>query len=180
MDKITFVTSHPKKAEQLGWHLDYPIDHQKLDLPEIQSLDLGEVVSHKAREAFQQIRRPVLVEDISFRFFALGKLPGPLIKWFLQELKVEGLCRLLDGYSDRAAVAEVSFALYDGKNLNIFDGRLEGTIAPSPRGEEGFGTDSIFIPKGYEKTWGEMSKEEQIETSVRGIALKKLENFLKE
>src|SRR3989344_3848326 len=179
MESITFITSHPKKAEQLSWHPNYPVDHQNLDLQEIQSLDLGEVVSSKAREAFKLVKKPVLVEDMSFRFVAFGKLPGPFIKWFLQELKVGGLCKLLDGYDDRGAVAEVSFALYNGKNLNVFDGQMEGTIAQSPRGDAGFGTDSIFIPNGSKKTWGEMSEEEQIETSVRRIALKKLEDFLR-
>ncbi|OGZ57952.1 MAG: hypothetical protein A3F94_00140 [Candidatus Spechtbacteria bacterium RIFCSPLOWO2_12_FULL_38_22] len=179
MSKITFITSHPQKAEQLGWHLDYQIDHKKLDLPEIQSLDLEEVVSHKAYEAFRQVGSPVLVEDMSLRFLALEGLPGPLFKWFLQELRVEGLCKLLDGYKDRTAVAEVSFALYDGKDLNLFGGSLDGKIASLPRGEAVFEMDSIFIPNGSQKTWAEMNKEEQIETSVRRIALKKLGDFLK-
>lgn len=62
--------------------------------------------------------------------------------------------------------------------MEVFEGEIEGTIAEKPRGERGFGWDPIFIPKGYRKTWGEMSTEEQKETSMRRIALKKLETFL--
>lgn len=176
---ITFVTGNPKKAEQLGYHLDMPVQHRKLDIPEIQSLDLEEVVTRKAREAYKRIGSPVLVEDTSLRFSALGKLPGPLIKWFLTELKNDGLCKLLDPYADRSALAEVKFALFDGETMHVFSGEMPGTIAEQPLGEDGFGWDPIFMPKGYTKTWGQMDAEEQKETSMRRIALKKLEEYLK-
>ncbi len=178
-NNITFITGNSAKAEQLSRHLDYPILHQKIDLAEIQSLKLKEIVEHKAKEAYKHLSSPVLVEDTSLVFDALGKLPGPLIKWFLAELDNEGLCKILNGYESRDAFAEVCFGLYDGKELRLFQGEMRGTIANSPRGERGFGWDPIFIPSGYQKTWGEMSVEEQKETSMRKMALKKLESFLK-
>lgn len=178
MKKITFITGNAAKAEQLERHLNYPVNHLKLDLLELQSLNLEEVVEHKAREAFKQIHLPVLVEDTSLTFNALGRLPGPLIKWFLTEIENNGLCKLLDGYSDRSALARVVFGYYDGKKLSMFDGEMKGIIAEKPRGEDGFGWDPIFIPKGWSKTWGEMTKEEQAKTSMRKIALHKLEKFL--
>lgn len=179
MKNLTFITGNPSKAEQLGRHLDHPVAHKKLDLPEIQSLDLHEIIEHKTKEAYKQVGGLVLVEDTSLTFKALGKLPGPLIKWFLTELDNEGLCKILNSYEDRSALAEVCLGLYDGKELKIFEGQAEGTIAGVPRGERGFGWDPVFIPKGYQKTWGEMDPEEQKETSMRRIALKKLEEYLK-
>jgi len=177
---ITFITSNPSKAEQLGLYLDFPILHQKLDLVEIQSIYLREVVEHKAKEAYKYLGKPVLVEDTSLVFNALGKLPGPFIKWFLAELDNNGLCKILNGYEDRSTLAQVYFGLYDGKELHLFQGEMQGTIASNPRGKRGFGWDPIFIPSGYEKTWGEMLQDEQKETSMRRIALKKLEGFLKQ
>ncbi len=178
-EEIVFITGNSAKADQLGIHLEYPVVHQKIELAEIQSLDLHEIVEHKAREAYRYIQKPVLVEDTSLIFHALGRLPGPFIKWFLVELDNNGLCKLLDGYKDRSALAEVCFGFHDGKELHFFDGEWKGSIALSPRGNRGFGWDPIFIPEGHEKTWGEMTPEEQKETSMRRIALKKLENFLK-
>ncbi len=177
---LTFITGNAAKAEQLGKHLDHPVAHKKLDLPEIQSLDLHEIIEHKTKEAYKQIGGVALVEDTSLTFKALGRLPGPLIKWFLTELDNAGLCKLLDGYEDRSAVAEVCFGLYDGKELKMFDGKAHGSIATVPRGERGFGWDPVFIPEGHHKTWGEMDPEEQKETSMRRIALKKLEAYLKQ
>jgi non-canonical purine NTP pyrophosphatase (RdgB/HAM1 family) len=179
MEQITFITGNPTKAEQLSRHLNIPVAHKKLDLPEIQSLDPRQIVEHKAKEAYKQVYTPVLVEDTSLTFSALGKLPGPLIKWFLQELNNDGLCNLLQAEMDRSARASVLFGYYDGKNFEVFDGEILGSIANIPRGEKGFGWDPIFIPEGYTKTWGEMNMEEQDTTSMRRIALRKLENFLK-
>lgn len=179
MEELTFITGNPSKAEQLERHLDHPVAHKKLDLPEIQSLDLHEIVEHKAKEAYKQVGGLILVEDTSLLFKALGKLPGPLIKWFLTELDNAGLCKLLDSYEDRTALAAVCFGLYDGKELKIFEGEVPGTIAAVPRGERGFGWDPVFIPEGYTKTWGEMNVEEQKDTSMRRIALQKLEAYLK-
>ncbi len=176
---ITFITGNAAKAEQLRRHLEHEAFHKKLDLKEIQSVELKEIIERKAKDAYEIIKSPVLVEDTSLVFKALGKLPGPLIKWFLNELGNEGLCEILDRYKNRAATAEVCFGLYDGKELKTFSGKVEGIISEKPRGKVGFGWDPIFIPKGSRKTWAEMTPQEQKKTSMRRIALKKLEAFLK-
>ncbi|MBP6882462.1 MAG: non-canonical purine NTP pyrophosphatase [Candidatus Levybacteria bacterium] len=175
---ITFITGNQAKVEWLRRHITTPVDHQKLDIPEIQSLELKEVVKYKAEEAFRQLQLPLLVEDTSLRFTALGRLPGPLIKWFLDELGTEGLCKLLDSYDDRTAVAEVVYGLHTGQEVVLFGATVHGRIANSPRGANGFGWDNAFIPEGSEKTWGEMNQEEQNNTSLRETAIIKLNAFL--
>ncbi len=176
--EITYITSNPNKAKQLGWHLGYPVEHQAIDLPEIQSLDVKEVIKEKAKTAYGMINKPVLVEDYSLVFDALGNLPGPLVKWFLQEIGTKGLCKLLDSYTNRLAVAISAAGLYDGQKFHFFKGEMRGTISKEPRGKEVFGTDAIFIPKGHQKTWSEMTKDEQIATSTRRRSLKQLEAHL--
>lgn len=121
MNKLTFITGNKAKAEQLGRHLQHPVEHLKLDLPEIQSLDLNEVVTEKVKSAYEQINSPVLVEDTALIFQALGKLPGTFIKFFLSELGNDGLTKILNGYSDRSATAKVCFGYYDGKEIKYFD-----------------------------------------------------------
>lgn len=182
MKSLTFVTGNPAKAEQLDRHLDFPVTHKKLDVHEIQSLDVEEVALHKAKEAYAILQSLVLVEDTSLTFNTLGSLPGPLIKWFLHSLDNTGLCKLLDGYADRSAVAEVCFVLYGWEHeesVKIYKGKIEGAIATEPRGVRGLGWDPIFIPKGYRETWGEMGLETQKETSMRRVALQKLQNYVK-
>lgn len=178
MQKLTFITGNASKAKYLSDYFHLPVEHVKLDLHEIQSLDLREVVEDKARRAYEIVKSPVLVEDVSLVFNGLKKLPGPLIKWFLETLGNDGLCRLLDGSSDRSALAEVEYAICDENGVHTFRGSVEGTIAGEPRGETNFGWDPIFIPKGHSKTWAEMTGDEKHETSMRKIALKKISAFL--
>lgn len=178
MKSLTFITGNAEKAAQLGIHLAFEVEHKKLDLSEIQSLDLEEVAIDKARRAYEILGTPVLIEDTALTFTALGSLPGPLIKWFLASLGNEGLSKILDGYDNRSAKAEVCFALHDESGQRLFKSSVNGTIATAPRGERGFGWDPIFIPDGYGQTWGEMNADQQRNTSLRREALLKLQDYL--
>ena len=86
MRSITFITGNQKKADYLARYLGFPIEHIKLDLEEIQSMELQEIVEHKVKQAYEKIKKPVIVEDASLEFTALGKLPGPFIKFFIEEM----------------------------------------------------------------------------------------------
>ncbi len=180
MKTLTFVTGNPKKVEQLKRYLDFPVSHAKIDLPEIQSLDVTEVAVEKAKAAYAVLGTPVLVEDISLSFEALGGLPGPLVKWFLHTVGNEGMCRMLDTYANRTAWGRVCFVLCDETGPQIFMAERKGTIAESPRGPDEFGWNPIFVPEGEHKTWAEMSVDEQKATSLRRLALERLQQHLLE
>ncbi len=179
MTPLTFITGNNAKFGQVAKLLDYQLKQIRLDLDEIQSLDNEKIIEHKAKQAYGIIKKTVLVEDTSLTFKALGRLPGPFIKWFQDQLGNIGLCKLVDGLKNREAAAEVVFGLYDGKNLKIFKNKVEGKIADKPKGKNYFGWNQIFIPKGYDKTFAQMAKEEFEQTSLRKPALKKLEEYLK-
>lgn len=163
MTKITFITGNQSKADYLARHLGLPVDHQKVDLDEIQSLDLREIVDHKVRQAYAVVKAPVLVEDVALEFSALGRFPGTFIKFLVDEVSFETICRMLDGLS-RDAVARCVFGYYDGVEMRFFEGSLGGTIADHPSGENGFGWDKIFIPEGYQVTRAELSEEDDRKT----------------
>lgn len=175
---ITLVTGNQHKIKYFKQYCSYPVEHIDLDLQEIQSLNVKDIVEYKVKEAYKIMQKPVVVEDASLTFNAMGRLPGTLIKWFLDELGNEGLCRLLDQHKDKSAVAATTFALYDGKDLHLFTGETNGSIAHHPRGSHDFGWTPIFIPEGYDITWAEMNDEEQAKTSMRKRAIQKLEAFL--
>ena len=65
-----------------------------------------------------------------------------------------------------------------GGDPHIEMGKVEGRILTQPRGEDGFGYDPLFVPEGYEETFGEMPSEIKHAISHRGRALKKLRNYL--
>lgn len=154
---IVYVTSNENKARYFSEILGIKIPHATAEVDEIQSLDLVEVVTRKAKAAYQQIGRPVIVEDTSLALPYLGRLPGTFIKWFLDEVGQDGLCRLIDNNSKRQAVASAAFAYFDGVELKIFKGSVVGKIAKKPAGESGFGWNPIFIPDGHDQTLAQMN-----------------------
>ena len=167
MTNVTFITGNPAKAEFLAKYLDHPIKHHSLDLEEIQSLSLQEVAEHKAKQAYQSVKSSVLIEDAGLTIHAMGSLPGPFIKWFHQELGLDGICRLVDGLKSRAATMTVCFAYLDGQDIKFFNGALDGQIADLPKGSNGFGFDPIFIPTGRDKTLAQMTDAEMSKYSLR-------------
>ncbi len=176
---ITFITSNASKAEQLGKYLGTPVGHQNVDLPEIQSLSLSEVIEHKARAAYEVIKCPVIVDDVALTIHELGKLPGPFIKFFIGEIGNEGICNLVEHLKNKSAQAEVCIGFFDGEHLEVASGIIDGSIASSPKGDRGFGWDAIFIPDGYTETRGAMSEEDYDATSPRKFALEKLDRYIK-
>lgn len=175
--KITFVTGNPAKAAYAEKYLGIPLEYRKLDLDEIQSLDLQEIVRHKVRQAYEVVGGPVIVEDVSLEFAALGRLPGPFIRFFVNELPSETICSLLDG-KPREAVARCVFGYFDGKTLEFFEGKLLGRIADAPAARGGFGWDRIFIPEGYGVTRAELGEEDDRKTYLKVKPFKALKSFL--
>ena len=171
-----FVTSSEDKVREAESILGVKLKRANLDLKEIQSLSVEEVATDKAKRAFDIIRKPVIVEDTGLYIEALNGFPGALIKWVLKTIGNEGLCKLVG--ENRKALAKTCICFFDGKKLQSFIGELEGIIAEKPRGERGFGWDPIFIPKGYDKTFAELSEEEKNNISMRKIAFLKLKEFL--
>ncbi len=159
MKPPAYVTGNANKAKYFNDMTGLDIERIELDVDEIQSLDLREIVEYKARSAYAIAERPVIVEDTRLVFHALGELPGTLIKWFLEQLGAEGLCRILNDYDDRSCTAGAAIAYFDGTEIAIFERSLEGTVAPLPAGDNGFGWNQVFVPVGSDKTLGQMDDE---------------------
>lgn len=176
-DNITFITGNQKKADYLAQYLGFPVTHMKLDLDEIQSLDLKEIVEHKVRQAYKKIKSPVIVEDVSLEFEALRSLPGPFIRFFVDNVPFETICSMIDGKT-RRATAKCAFGYYDGKTLKLFESSLGGEIAKTPAGENGYGWDRIYIPDGYTVTRAQLSGEDDQKTYLQIKPLAALKEFL--
>nr|XP_004661494.1 inosine triphosphate pyrophosphatase isoform X2 [Jaculus jaculus] len=181
--RIVFVTGNAKKLEEviqiLGDKFPCTLVAQKIDLPEYQG-EPDEISIQKCQEAASQVQGPVLVEDTCLCFNALGGLPGPYIKWFLEKLKPEGLYKLLAGFEDKSAYALCTFALSTGdpsEPVHLFRGKTSGQIV-MPRGSHDFGWDPCFQPDGCEQTYAEMPKAEKNAISHRFRALLKLKEYL--
>ncbi|XP_075040150.1 inosine triphosphate pyrophosphatase [Mixophyes fleayi] len=179
---IVFVTGNAKKLEEviqiLGDKFPCKLVAKKIDLPEYQG-EPDDISIQKCKEAATQIKGPVIVEDTCLCFNALGGLPGPYIKWFLDKIKPEGLHQMLAGFEDKSAYALCTFAFSTGNPddpVLLFRGKTLGQIV-SPRGPRDFGWDPCFQPDGYEETYAELPKEVKNRISHRYRALKEMSEY---
>lgn len=179
MKNVVFVTGNAGKAHYFSQLVGLEVEHHDADVDEIQSLNLKEIAAHKAKMAYDQLKKPVIVEDTSLIIKSLGKLPGPFIKWFEVELGLEGICRLADIEKDRSAEASNVHVYYDGNQFKYFAGQQAGSISEHPMGAGGFGFNPIFIPSGSQKTMAEMSDAEFKTVYLKFKKITELGKFLK-
>ncbi len=175
---LYFVTGNENKLNEVKSILGADVQGHNLDLREIQSVNLEPIAQYKARQAYDVLKKPVVVEDTGLFINSLNGFPGALIKWMLKSLSLEDICRMMRyfGY-DHTAVAKTVVCYYDGTNLETFAGEVQGIIVFEPRGDKNFGWDPIFSPLDTGKTFAEMSLEEKNKYSMRRIAFEKLKDY---
>jgi non-canonical purine NTP pyrophosphatase (RdgB/HAM1 family) len=173
---MIFATGNHQKLKEFEAILGIKLNHSDLDLDEIQSVDVEEVAIHKAQQAYEILKEPVIVEDTGLYFEELNGLPGALIKFFVKKLTLNQICSLIK--ENRKAKAVTCIAFFDGKELKTFKGETKGEISIEPRGTNGFGWDSIFVPEGYSQTFAEITSEEKEDKFMRKEAIKLLKAYI--
>lgn len=129
---IYFVTGNSMKEREVNSILsdvDIPfrVSHVDIDLPELQG-DVLQIARQKCIEAAEQVGSAVLVEDTSLCYTALGGMPGPYIKWFVDTIGNDGLYSLLAGHKDHSAYCQciLGFSTGPGAEPLLFVGRTAG------------------------------------------------------
>ena len=95
------------------------------------------------------------------------------------ELLLEQVADVPDDHRNAAFVCAAVVALPDGRVEGV-EGRVEGRLARAPRGENGFGYDPVFIPRGDTRTLAEYTDAEKNAISHRGNAFRALEPRLRD
>ena len=119
---------------------------------------------------------PSIADDSGLTVEALGGAPGIYSARYGGENasyaeKMAKLLNELKNFDDRRARFVCVIALaYRGDIVETFRGEVTGCIAPEPRGTQGFGYDPIFIPDGYDKTFGELGEDVKSKLSHRARA----------
>ena len=167
---ITFVSGNAGKIAEARLASGLPIEAVEVDLPEIQSLDVGEILRAKVDEAFRRLERPVVVEETCLELEALNGFPGPLVKWMLEAVGAEGIARTVQCLGNPRAKA-LCLLHYKGRRSELVAfGEVEGTLVLPARGANGFGWDPVFQPDGETRTFGELTPAEKLEKGHRGRA----------
>lgn len=128
----------------------------------------------KAKEIYELAKEPVIADDSGLCINELNDFPGVLTHRFLGEDATDAdrnnaLIEKTNSLSTRDAKVVCVLVYYDGQNVIVGEGIIEGKISTSPRGENGFGFDPIFeLPNG--KTLAELTSEEKNKVSARSLA----------
>jgi XTP/dITP diphosphohydrolase len=143
----------------------------------------------KALAASRQLPALVIADDSGLEVDALGGAPGIYSARYAganatERNKIGKLLRELARVHPtddrrRARFRCVVTLAHNGNLLGTFEGIVEGRIADEARGDSEFGYDPIFIPDGFEQTFGEMPAEVKNAISHRAKAIRALADRLR-
>jgi XTP/dITP diphosphohydrolase len=124
--------------------------------------------------------RLMVADDSGIEVAALGGIPGVSTARWAQDRHVEKLLAALDGASDRSAryVCEL-VAIEPGGREVRGTGVLDGSIANTAAGGEGFGFDPVFVPRGETRTVAELGDAWKAQHSHRALAADALRDAIR-
>ena len=189
--RVVLATHNAGKVRELAGPLaDFGVEVIGLEaFPQIEDIEetgttFAENAVRKAKAVWEKVKLPVIADDSGLCVDALDGRPGIYSARYAGEGatdadRVKKLLAELEGKENRTGRFVCAIAYIDGTGeTHVFEGVCEGTMAESPRGEDGFGYDPIFLVG--EKTFAEMTAKEKDAVSHRGKANRLLEDYLKQ
>jgi len=189
MQEIVFATNNQHKIEEIRRMTGDRFRILSLkdigcteDIPETSDTLSGNALQ-KARYVKEHYGYDCFADDTGLMVDALDGAPGVYSARYAGPAhdslaNTALLLENLEGVTDRNAhFSTVIALLLDGKEMT-FEGRVDGEILCSPRGEAGFGYDPVFMPAGSPLSFAEMSPEDKNRISHRGRATAKLLEYL--
>ncbi len=171
--ELVFASSNKNKYKEAGQILrqfGIRLKFYNFSPTEIQSDLIHKIAIKKALDAYARCKKPVIVEDVGLFVKSLGGFPGPYSSYVYKTIGNRGVISLIK--RNRSAQFLSVIAYCDHKKRPVaFEGITNGSISTKPKGG-GWGYDPIFIPKGRNKTYGQISDKNQISHRYRA-----LENF---
>lgn len=190
MMKLVFATNNKNKIKEIKHLLNNSLEILSLedikcfeDIPETSDTIEGNAIQ-KAQYVYENYGYNCFADDTGLEIEALNGEPGIYSARYAgeeknPEMNMNKVLDKLKNVSNRNARFKTVIALIVDGKTTCFEGIVEGEITHTKSGSEGFGYDPIFMPKGYNKTYSEMSLDIKNTMSHRAIATKKLIAFLK-
>lgn len=186
---IVFATNNQHKAQEVNQMLP------EFDVQSLKDINFNEEIEEtglsfkenaeiKAKAIFNSMNMNVFADDSGLVIPALNGEPGIYSARYAgtgdSKDNIQKVLSNLEGIKDREAYfISVICLIFEGETY-FFEGRVYGTILNEISGENGFGYDPIFLPKGYDKSFAEFTEKEKNEISHRGLAIKKMYDFIKQ
>ncbi len=176
---LYFATGNKNKVIEAQEILNTPVKQFLFNHREIRSDSVEEVAFDSVKAAYEELGKPVFVEDSGLFIDVLNGFPGTYSKWVYNKIGNSGILNLLKGVEKekRTACFKCAIAFTDGQITKTFLGVVNGYILEEPMGNAGFGYDPIFVPEGFNKSFAQ-SIQLKNKLSHRYKALNKLDRFL--
>ncbi|MEB3756911.1 MAG: XTP/dITP diphosphatase [Desulfurococcales archaeon] len=181
--RLAFITSNQHKYLEAKQILSkYNIDLYMVDLGklEVQDEKVENISRIAAIYAYNQLRKPLIVEDSGLFIEALNGFPGPFSSFVHRTIGNEGILQLMAKESNRRAYFKASITCICDQFVMTFNGQVDGAISMKPKGDQGFGFDPIFIPNGFDKTFSELGENIKNRISHRSKAFTKFAIWISE
>lgn len=187
--QLVFATNNANKLKEVKALLPDNITLLSLkdincleDIPETQDTIEGNALQ-KAQYVKTHYGYNCFADDTGLEVNALDGAPGVYSARYAgpQKDAADNMQLLLDnleGITNRSAHFKTVIALCLDNDIHEFTGICEGQITREKHGEQGFGYDPIFKPKGYDTTFAEMDLKEKNKIGHRGKATLQLLSFL--
>lgn len=191
MKTLVFATGNANKVREIQQVMGPEYNFLSLhdigcteEIPETTGTISGNA-RQKAQYIYDNYGKNCFSEDTGLLVDALDGAPGVDTAYYGGPQKdpdanMDHLLRQLEGQNNRDAHFKTVIALLMDGIVHTFEGRVEGRILTARQGTGGFGYDPIFQPKGYDRSFAQMTAEEKAEISHRGRATRKLQAFLHE
>lgn len=117
---ILFATSNKGKIAWLERSLkmagldDWRVEMKPMELVEIQSDSIAEISLHKARQAYEMVKQPVLVMDGGFSIHELNGFPGPFARYMFEQMGAQALGKLAGTLNDKSCSFDNVVTYMDG------------------------------------------------------------------
>ena len=191
--RIVFATNNAHKLSEIRQILGHRIEVLSLsdigchaDIPETADTLEGNALQ-KAEYVVDHYHISCFADDTGLEVDALGGAPGVFSARYAgeghdREANMSKLLGELGENNNRKARFRTVIALItldgDHREVNTFEGIVEGQITHERHGDEGFGYDPIFQPDGYDKTFAQLGMDIKNHISHRARATEKLARFL--
>ena len=188
--EICFATNNEHKLAEVQKMLPETIQLKTLaqigcteELPETQDTLEGNA-EQKARYVFEKFEINCFADDTGLEVYSLKNAPGVYSARYAgpqrnNQDNINLLLKNLEDQTDRKARFRTVISLVLDGEFFFFEGIVEGEIIKEMRGSNGFGYDSVFVPKGSDKTFAEMTAEEKNLISHRYRAITALVTYLR-
>lgn len=156
MQKIYYATTNWMKYQEAKEYFKndlFILDQYKIDTDEKQTLEQEQIAIDKARQAWEQIKQPVLAEDAGIYFEKYNEFPGTLTKYIYKAIGMEGIFKLVNP-GDKAYFQLALVYYYGPDQYQVFKGISKGTITKPKQflADLAFVYDDIFVPEGADKS----------------------------